>query len=100
MDNRDVNHHEKDLIGRKGGASTGATMHRDTVGQNVREGWHDFRAKVRAKWSQLTDKDLDAYQGRSRNDLVGFIGQRTGSERSVVERDVDAFARDTNYRWD
>lgn len=92
----------RDDIGRKGGATAGgSTMQRGGgVGQNVKEGWQDFRTKVRGKWNQLTDKDLDSYQNRNRNDLVGFIGERTGQDRSVIERDVDNLARETNYRWD
>ncbi|HEX2022527.1 MAG TPA: hypothetical protein VHH36_07425 [Candidatus Thermoplasmatota archaeon] len=91
----------REEIGHKGGVgSTGSTMHREGVGQNVKEGWQNFRAKVRGKWNQLTDKDLDQYQGRRRDDLVSFIGDRVGGDRTTIGRDVDNFARETNYRWD
>ena len=89
---------EREEIGRKGGVGTGATMHREGA-TGVREGWQDFKAKVRQKWSTLTDKDLDAYQGRNRDDFVGYVHGRVGGDRTLVSRDIDTFARDTNYRW-
>lgn len=94
--NRDINQSRD--VGRKGGAAGGSSsMERE--GQ-MKEGWQNFRNKVRSKWNQLSDRDLDLYRTRGRNDLVGFIGERTGNERGVIERDVDNIARETNYRWD
>ena len=90
---------DRDEIGRKGGAATGGTMQRESVGQNVKEGWNDFKAKVRQKWNQLSDKDIDTYQNRNRNDFVGYVHGKVGGDRTMIERDVDAYARDTNYRW-
>jgi hypothetical protein len=91
---------DREEIGRKGGVGgTTGTMQRDTVGENVREGWQNLRSKIRGKWNQLTDKDLDTYQNRNRDDLVGFIGERVGGDRTAIGRDVDNFARETNYRW-
>jgi uncharacterized protein YjbJ (UPF0337 family) len=91
----------RDEIARQGGSSTTGTMRREEpVGQKMKEGWRDFKAKVRAKWSQLTDKDVDTYHGRSRNDFVGYVHGKVGGDRSLVERDVDTFARDARYRWD
>lgn len=91
---------EREEIGRKGGAGVaGSTMQREGVGGKMSEGWQNFRAKVRGKWSQLTDKDLDTYQGRGRDDLVNFIGDRVGGDRTAIGRDIDNYARETNYRW-
>lgn len=97
MQNRDMNQNRD--VGRKGGVAGGSSsMERE--GQGVREGWQNFRSRVRSKWNQLSDRDLDLYQTRGRNDLVGFIGERTGNDRNVIERDIDNIARETNYRWD
>lgn len=91
---------DREEIGRKAGTSaTGSTMERETAGQKMKEGWIDFRTKVRQKWNQLTDKDLDTYQSKGRNDFVGYVHNRVGGDRTTVERDIDTFARDTNYRW-
>jgi len=95
----DQNNLDRDEIGRKGGASTGSTVQREGVGQNVKQGWHDFKAKVRQKWNQLSDKDIDTYQNRNRNDFVGYVHGKVGGDRTMVERDIDTFAKDTNYRW-
>ena len=91
---------ERDTIGRKGGMASGSSVHRETAGQNVKQGWNDFKAKVRQKWNQLTDDDLDRYSSRNRNDLVGYVHGNVGGDRTLIERDIDTFARDTNYRWD
>lgn len=70
------------------------------LGDKVRDNWQDFRAAVREKWNDITDRDLDEYKGRRRDDLVGYIGERTGSRREEVGRDIDSFSRDTGYRFD
>lgn len=70
-----------------------------SVGDKMEEGWDRFRSRVRSKWGDLTDRDLDQYRGRRREDLSGFIGERTGARREEVDRDLDVFARDTGYRF-
>ncbi|GEM_PF-7088129 len=90
----------REEIGRQGAASTGSMHRNEPVGQKMKEGWREFKAKIRQKWSHLNDKDIDTYQNRSRNDFVGYVHGKVGGDRSLVERDVDTFARDTNYRWD
>lgn len=70
-----------------------------SAGQNIRQGWDQFRSRVRGKWNDISERDLDQYQGRRREDLVGYIGERTGGRREDIDRDVDTFARDTGYRF-
>lgn len=97
-----VDESNREDIGRTGGMarSSGTTMGRgETAGQKMKEGWNDFRTKVRQKWSQLTDRDIDTYQNRNRNDFVEYVHGKVGGDRTMVERDVDNIARDTNYRW-
>lgn len=90
----------RDEIGRKGGATTGATMHKEQpAGQKIKQGWNEFKAKIRGKWNQLTDRDVDTYQNRSRDDLVGYVHGSVGGDRDAIGRDIDSFARETNYRW-
>lgn len=103
MTEHDLN---KEPIDRKGGMASGSTSMNEPVkekvregAQNVREGWQDFKMKVKSKWSDIKDNDLDRYQ-TNRKDLVGHIGERTRGDRSLIERDVDALARETNYRFD
>lgn len=85
-------------IGRKG-STTSATTTREPVGEKIREGWNDFKANVRQKWDQITDKDMDTYQGRDRNAFVGYVHNKVGGDRTAIERDVDDIARRSNYRW-
>lgn len=89
----------KEPIGRKGGMTGTATAQRETTSTKVREGWNDFKGKIRQKWNQLTDKDIDAYQSKNRNEFVGYVHNRVGGDRTMIERDVDNLARETNYKW-
>lgn len=86
MQNRDVNRNVN-------------TGDRD-LGDKVQDKWHDFRAAVREKWNDLTDRDIDQYKGRDRNEFVGYIGERTGSRREEIDRDIDSLSRNTGYRFD
>jgi hypothetical protein len=97
-----VDNTNREEIGQTGGMGTSATgsLNRgETAGQKVKQGWNEFKTKVRGKWNQLTDKDIDTYQNRNRNDFVGYVHGKVGGDRTMVERDIDTFARDTNYRW-
>lgn len=93
----------KGQIGTQGGLSTSgsATMTKDQpVGQKVKQGWNEFKAKVTGKWHQLKgDNTLDSYSGKTRNDFVGYVHGKVGGDRSLVERDVDGFAKETKYQW-
>ena len=91
----------KEEIGRKGGmGSTGTTMQRDQpVGQKVKQGWNEFKARITGKWSKLDSTELDSYSSRNRNDLVGYVHTNVGGDRGAIERDIDTYSRETNYRW-
>jgi uncharacterized protein YjbJ (UPF0337 family) len=61
----------------------------DTIEGN----WNQFKGKVREKWGDLTDDDLDRIGGK-REQLVGSLQERYGMMRDEAERQADAFARD------
>jgi hypothetical protein len=92
----------RDEIGRKGGMTGGTTsMQRDQpVGQKVKQGWNEFKSKIKTKWNRLDDNELDTYSSRNRNDFVGYVHGKVGGDRSMIERDIDTYSRETNYRWD
>jgi uncharacterized protein YjbJ (UPF0337 family) len=46
--------------------------------------WNQIRGKVKAKWGQLTDDDLQ-YAGGNVDQLVGKIQQRTGEAKQKIE---------------
>ena len=64
-------------------------MNWDTIEGN----WNQFKGKVREKWGDLTDDDLDRIGGK-REQLVGSLQERYGMMRDEAERQADAFARD------
>lgn len=47
--------------------------------------WNQIRGKVKEKWGQLTDDDLQMHGGNV-DQLVGRIQQRTGEGREAIER--------------
>ena len=58
--------------------------------QILKGNWTELKGKVREKWGQLTNDDLDVIAGR-RDQLVGAIQKRYGRALDDVEREVDAF---------
>lgn len=70
------------------------------LGDRVEDNWDRFKGRVREKWNDLTDRDLDSYKGRRKDELVGHISERTGEQREAIGRDVDSLSRDTGYRFD
>ena len=71
---------------------------RSPGGDRVQGNWKQFKGKLREKWGDLRDDDLDRSQGQ-RDQLVGHIQERTGRQRQEIERDVDTISRDTGYRF-
>jgi uncharacterized protein YjbJ (UPF0337 family) len=56
--------------------------------------WTQLKGRIREKWGQLTDDDLDQIQGRTEQ-LVGRIQERYGLERDEAKRQVDAWMKET-----
>jgi uncharacterized protein YjbJ (UPF0337 family) len=54
----------------------------------VEGNWKQAKGKVKEKWGQLTDDDLNTIEGR-REQLEGKIQQRYGLGKDQVRRDVD-----------
>ncbi len=54
--------------------------------------WKQSKGKVREKWGQLTDDDLEVIAGK-RDQLVGRIQQRYGVAREEAENQADAFVK-------
>ncbi|MGQ0767033.1 MAG: CsbD family protein [Gemmatimonadota bacterium] len=64
-------------------------MNNDIISGN----WKELKGRVREKWGQLTDDDLDRVNGK-REQLVGVIQQKYGHAKDAVERDVLNFEKD------
>jgi uncharacterized protein YjbJ (UPF0337 family) len=54
----------------------------------VEGNWKQMKGKVKEKWGQLTDDDLDVINGR-RDQLEGKIQQRYGLAKDQVRKDID-----------
>jgi uncharacterized protein YjbJ (UPF0337 family) len=54
--------------------------------------WKQAKGKVREKWAQLTDNDLEVVNGR-RDQLEGKIQERYGIAKDRVRQDVDAWLK-------
>jgi len=55
--------------------------------------WNQLKGKVREKWGNLTNDDIDVIQGRTEQ-LVGRIQERYGMARSEAERQVKDWIRE------
>ncbi len=65
-----------------------------TVNQQVIEGgWKQVKGKVRERWGQLTDQELEEARGDIEQ-LVGLIQQKTGEARGKVETYLEEAAAD------
>lgn len=53
--------------------------------------WKQLRGKVQEKWGELTDDDLDKFQGK-RDQMVGIVQNRYGVAKEEAERQVNDFA--------
>ena len=58
----------------------------------IQGNWKQFSGKVKEKWSELTDDDLGALDGR-REQLEGKIQERYGYGKDQVRKDIDEWLR-------
>ncbi len=59
--------------------------------QKVEGNWKQFKGKLQEKWGDLTDDDLDRYQG-SMERLEGMIEEKTGETRSEIKKRIEEIA--------
>jgi uncharacterized protein YjbJ (UPF0337 family) len=53
--------------------------------QQLQGQWNQLKGRVKERWGQLTDEDLQI-QGGNIDQLVGRIQQRTGEGREAIEK--------------
>ncbi|BBL34141.1 hypothetical protein Nstercoris_00370 [Nitrosomonas stercoris] len=58
----------------------------------VERNWKELKGKLKEKWGNITDDELDAIAGE-REQLVGKIQIRYEIAREEAERQVNAFVR-------
>lgn len=54
--------------------------------------WKQFKGKIREKWGQFTDDELDKVQGR-REQFEGLLQKKLGLAKDEAKRQVDEFER-------
>jgi uncharacterized protein YjbJ (UPF0337 family) len=57
----------------------------------IKGDWKFIKGKLKQKWAQLTDDDLQYLKGKQ-DELLGRIQKRTGESREAVENAIE------NYR--
>jgi uncharacterized protein YjbJ (UPF0337 family) len=58
----------------------------------VEGNWKQFKGKIKEKWGDLTDDDLDHISGK-RDQLVGQIQTRYGLAKDEAEKQVDDWSK-------
>ncbi|HVT27236.1 MAG TPA: CsbD family protein [Lacipirellulaceae bacterium] len=56
-----------------------------TTQEQLMGNWNQFKGKIKQKWGQLSDDELNEAEGNF-DQLVGLIQQKTGETRSYIER--------------
>ena len=56
----------------------------------IKGNWREFKGRVKEKWGELTDDDLDRIEGK-RDQLLGILQQRYGKTRDAAEREIREF---------
>jgi ElaB/YqjD/DUF883 family membrane-anchored ribosome-binding protein len=59
----------------------------------LRDNWSEVKHRLHQRWNQLTDEDLDRWEGDVRR-LVRTIRKKTGDSREHVERFLAELASD------
>jgi uncharacterized protein YjbJ (UPF0337 family) len=52
--------------------------------------WREQKGRLKEKWGELTDDDLDRIEGK-RDQLLGFLQKRYGKTVEAAEREVREF---------
>jgi len=56
--------------------------------QTLQGNWNEIKGKLREKWGQLTNEDLQMAQGNV-DQLIGLIQRKTGEARNSIEKFLD-----------
>jgi uncharacterized protein YjbJ (UPF0337 family) len=69
-------------------------MNSDTV----KGTWKQFKGKLKEAWGDLTDDELDKYEGK-REQLVGALQKKYGQAKDDIETRLSGYERDANYDY-
>lgn len=60
--------------------------------------WKQFKGKLKEKWGDLTDDELDRFEGQ-RDQLAGRIQEKYGDSQEDVDRVLRDAERDAQYHY-
>lgn len=66
--------------------------------QEAKGTWKQFKGRLQEAWGDLTDDDLDRYEGK-REQLEGHIQEKTGENRKAVRKKIDKLSEDAKYSF-
>ena len=61
--------------------------------QTLQGNWNELKGKLRSKWGQLTNDELQTFDGNVER-LIGLIQRKTGEGRSAVESFLEQITAD------
>jgi uncharacterized protein YjbJ (UPF0337 family) len=61
--------------------------------QTLKGNWNEITGKLRSKWGELTNDELQKYEGDT-TQLVGYIQRKTGAAREQIEKFLNDLAED------
>jgi uncharacterized protein YjbJ (UPF0337 family) len=56
----------------------------------IKGNWRQNKGRLKEKWGELTDDDLDKIEGK-RDQLLGILQKNYGRTKEVAEREVREF---------
>lgn len=65
----------------------------NSIWNQVEGNWHQFKGRVKEKWNDLTDDDVEQMQGR-RERVVGKIQEKYGENQwkeADIERELEQY---------
>lgn len=68
-----------------------------TIELEIKGDWNIVKGKLKQKWAQLTDDDLQFAEGKQ-DEIIGHIQKRTGEAREIVEKAVKELFADCDWK--
>lgn len=59
----------------------------------IKGDWNILKGKLKQKWGDLTDDDLDVAEGKA-DELLGRIQKRTGHSAEEIQKGIEEFNSD------
>jgi uncharacterized protein YjbJ (UPF0337 family) len=56
----------------------------------IKGNWREYKGRLKEKWGELTDDDLDRIEGK-RDQLLGVLQNRYGRTRERAENEIRDF---------